>query len=612
MVIEDNSDTYLNFLTPEANAKGLFFGDPASPVRGSIVFNDSTVPGGLLFRTEITPRMVIDSAGNVGIGLNTAPERRLHVSDGLAGAVVANANAVAVLERDTHTYLALLTPDANEKGINFGSPANAVHGGIYYTNAAGLAFRTGGNITQMALSPTGDLGVGAPASGARLRVQGAAGTGDVWITPTTSGGNSDIRLTETTSGSFGMVIRHNGASNLLEFIGVQSGAENASPNMTIGRGNTSGVNITNGLTVGGSVGVGTTTPGATLDVAGEAEVDGLTSEGDIAAFFGTGNSVVINTNTNGHGLNINTLDPGPVIGKGEVRYDGDSLKLITGGAGDANPTNGINIDNTGRVGIGIELPTVDLDIRGPDTFTAAEFQIADSNRSSFLHISSGTDQNTDPPTILFSYDGNLGGVLRFMQQFSTNPPFEAMRIDGGRVGIGDTDPTFKLELPNIAADSSGRGRANAWTTYSSIRWKQNVRTIENALGKVMQLRGVRFDWKPEHGGKADIGFVAEEVGQVVPEIVSWEADRVYAQALAYDRITALAVEAIKEQQQLIERQQDEIERQQAALAEVQSQVDRLNADAAAKERSMRELGTTIAELASRLERLEVASVRTAP
>ncbi len=46
-----------------------------------------------------------------------------------------------------------------------------------------------------------------------------------------------------------------------------------------------------------------------------------------------------------------------------------------------------------------------------------------------------------------------------------------------------------------------------------------------------------------------------EVGEVVPELVSWEADGDsgrWAQSLAYDRVTALAVEAIKEQQRTLE------------------------------------------------------------
>src|SRR5439155_25572011 len=87
-------------------------------------------------------------------------------------------------------------------------------------------------------------------------------------------------------------------------------------------------------------------------------------------------------------------------------------------------------------------------------------------------------------------------------------------LQDGKVGIGLTAPASGLELPNTP-NVMGRGRANAWVTYSSRRWKENIAPISDALQKVMRLQGVMFDWKPEHSGARDIGFVAEEVGRVV-------------------------------------------------------------------------------------------------
>ncbi len=142
---------------------------------------------------------------------------------------------------------------------------------------------------------------------------------------------------------------------------------------------------------------------------------------------------------------------------------------------------------------------------------------------------------------------------------------------------------MRLDLPNIA-NADGRGRANAWTTYSSIRWKDNVQTLEGALDKVRQLRGVSFDWNAEHGGAHDIGFVAEEVGKVVPEIVTWENDGTWAKSLAYDRITALAVEAIKEQQRQIESLQQANADMQERIEDLMQRVAAIEAasDAASK------------------------------
>jgi hypothetical protein len=130
---------------------------------------------------------------------------------------------------------------------------------------------------------------------------------------------------------------------------------------------------------------------------------------------------------------------------------------------------------------------------------------------------------------------------------------ERMRIsnsaNNGYVGIGVTNPTYRLELPN-QGNPAGRGRANSWVTYSSMRWKEEIRPIENALERVMQLRGYHFRWKPEYGGTEDIGFLAEEVARVVPEVVSYEPDGQVG-GMDYSRLTALLVEALKQQQREI-------------------------------------------------------------
>ena len=77
-------------------------------------------------------------------------------------------------------------------------------------------------------------------------------------------------------------------------------------------------------------------------------------------------------------------------------------------------------------------------------------------------------------------------------------------------------------------------------------------SISNALDKVSRLQGVYYDWKGDTGGKHDIGFIAEDVGKVLPELVSWDADGENASGMDYARVNALLVEAIKEQQKEID------------------------------------------------------------
>ena len=98
---------------------------------------------------------------------------------------------------------------------------------------------------------------------------------------------------------------------------------------------------------------------------------------------------------------------------------------------------------------------------------------------------------------------------------------------------------------------------------SSRRSKTNIRKVQDALDKVADLRGVTFDWKDS--GRRDIGLIAEEVGKVVPEVVTYEDNGVDAKSLDYAHLVALIIEAIKEQQRMINDQRRDLEDIKAAV-----------------------------------------------
>ncbi len=120
------------------------------------------------------------------------------------------------------------------------------------------------------------------------------------------------------------------------------------------------------------------------------------------------------------------------------------------------------------------------------------------------------------------------------------------------VGIGTSTPTNLLTL----GQGKGPAISDGWTTYSSRRWKTNIQTLHGALAKVEQLRGVSYDLQAN--GKHEVGVIAEEVGAVVPEVVTWDQNGKDARSVDYSRLTALLIEATKEQQALIEQQQEQI------------------------------------------------------
>jgi hypothetical protein len=137
------------------------------------------------------------------------------------------------------------------------------------------------------------------------------------------------------------------------------------------------------------------------------------------------------------------------------------------------------------------------------------------------------------------------------------------------VGIGTTKPSNILTV----ARGAGHPVSDSWETYSSRRWKTNIKTLPDALSRVVQLRGVSYELKDS--GKHEIGVIAEEVGQVVPEVVSYEKGGKDATGVDYSRLTALLIEAVKQQQKQIAAQQKLIGRQQHQIAGLSRKVGAL-------------------------------------
>jgi hypothetical protein len=144
---------------------------------------------------------------------------------------------------------------------------------------------------------------------------------------------------------------------------------------------------------------------------------------------------------------------------------------------------------------------------------------------------------------------------------------ERMRITAsGFVGVGVSAPTHIFQV----GQGLGAAFSDSWSTYSSRRWKTNIQTLPNALAKVEQLRGVSYDLKGS--GKHEIGVIAEEVGKVVPEVVSFETNGKDAQGVDYSRLTAVLIEAVKEQQRQIQEQRQQIRVQQRQIARLNGKV----------------------------------------
>ena len=97
--------------------------------------------------------------------------------------------------------------------------------------------------------------------------------------------------------------------------------------------------------------------------------------------------------------------------------------------------------------------------------------------------------------------------------------------------------------------STGQLSATDFNTLSDIAYKENVDTIHNALNKVLELRGVSYQFKDSK--KPALGVIAQEIENVLPEVVNQNGNG--DKTVSYNHIIAVLIEAIKEQQQIIEK-----------------------------------------------------------
>ena len=118
----------------------------------------------------------------------------------------------------------------------------------------------------------------------------------------------------------------------------------------------------------------------------------------------------------------------------------------------------------------------------------------------------------------------------------------------------------RIILANCGDVASRINRADTLPS-SDIRLKENISPIKNALEKVSKLNGVEYDFKDskDYGylKKHQIGLIAQEVEKVIPEVVSEQENGNLG--VSYQHLTAVLVEAIKEQQSKIDSLKKEIE-----------------------------------------------------
>jgi hypothetical protein len=264
----------------------------------------------------------------------------------------------------------------------------------------------------------------------------------------------------------------------------------------------------------GNVGIGTVSPAN-----GELDVEG-TPAGRIAYFKNS------STSPGYKGLCIDVLNTDP------------STEVFgVYGAG----VNRLFVNGTGNVGIGTTAPDNMLTLKGGTAKDAAiTLNCASSSRDDYIAFKADSIQK-----FAIYWDRDYPNYLNIVNNaFLTNNKLVTIRDNG--------DVSITGALSAIAGTWSASDR----------RYKTDIIPIDSSLSKVSKLQGVYYNWdrkkwpqKNFSEGK-QVGLIAQDVEKVVPEVVN--TDKEGYKSLSYDKLTAVLIEAMKEQQKQIEIQKDMI------------------------------------------------------
>jgi hypothetical protein len=218
-----------------------------------------------------------------------------------------------------------------------------------------------------------------------------------------------------------------------------------------------------------------------------------------------------------------------------IWFNDDVINFQNAGTGTANSaitwTQRMIIDSSGNVGIGTTNPSRNLTI-GDGSGNSVLAIVAATNGLSQIGLGDSDDDNYGQIILRHS-----DGLLQIQNGGGGGISERGLNITSSEnVGIGDTTPSYKLDV-----DGTIRATGDV-IAYSDKRVKENIKTIDNSLEKVNQLRGVEFNKIGED--KKSIGVIAQEIENILPEVV--REDDKGMKSVAYGNITGILIEAIKE------------------------------------------------------------------
>ena len=325
-----------------------------------------------------------------------------------------------------------------------------------------------------------------------------------------------------------------------------------------------GISFTSGgsermrLTSGGNLGIGTTSPSKLMHL----------SAGNDSA------SVRLENTANSKVWEITPANPG-------VANSGLSIYNVTDDAV------ALHVDNSNNVGIGTASPTSSsggklLAIETTaDEHTNLVFNTANTGRNGIIEGRRTGRSGTERFAQINIQNNSDGGEIRFYTAGSGSDVSERARFDDsanflvGATSLNDTNgftvfPTGSGSATMVRIDRNSNGTALqfrqgqsaigtvstttsgvTYNTTSDIRLKQDIEPLQ-ATDKLMQMNPVSYAWKSDPDGPRSMGFIAQEMQEVMPEAVSTGEDDDAMMSMDYGRITPILVSALQDAHKKIE------------------------------------------------------------
>ena len=289
----------------------------------------------------------------------------------------------------------------------------------------------------------------------------------------------------------------------------------------------------------GSVGIGTTNPIGKLEVSGHTELDNLNVSG-VSTFAGNidlNAALDVSGNITGSGdLTLTDTDAGSSAGP--------ELKLYRNSASPADADYIGQIKFAGESDTGAERNYAKITGKISDASNGTEDGIIE-----IAHIKAGS-QNISARfkstilQLLNDTDFSVAGDSTFTGSVDANGGVTANTLivedlTNNRVVVAGSGGEIE-DSANLTFDGTDLTCGGSVISNSDAKLKTNVTTITDALDKVSRLRGVEFDYIKN--GRHSIGVIAQEVEQVLPDLVIGDDPK----SVAYGNLTAVLIEAVKE------------------------------------------------------------------